>query len=160
LNEAVLEDFRVASGIIYVKDTSKTNQFIQKENDHVSLFFASKKDLVFIANEIETKNDILNSKIADENKKLSSFTILQSKTTIKRLENEKSSFLSMLNSSSDIRTKLDISDRVSKIETKIDTLTLNLSVIDTASDELIYRKIEELKNQIIYNVSVDLVVLK
>jgi len=53
----------------------------------------------------------------------------------------------MLNSSSDIRNKLDISDRVSKIETKIDTLTLNLSVIDSVNDDLIYRKIEEFKIQ-------------
>lgn len=160
LSKAVLEKFRVASGVIYLNDYSKTNRSIQKENDTLSLFFASKKELENIQKEVELKNELYAEKIREENKKLSSYTIIQANNTISRLQSDRTTLLSLVNGSKDIRTKLDISERISKIETKIDTLTLNLSIIDRAGDEAIYRKIEELKKQIVDEVSVDLVVVE
>ncbi len=152
-------DFRAASGVVYCNVDYK-NHSITKENGNSRLFFSSKTDIKNIIDLVDSENNKILSDIEDLKLQTSIHKIRKIKNSLSVLNDDKEVAVRELQKTDDIKTKLDLSDRIRRTDSKIDSLTLELSLIDTGDDDEVLKMIKENQSKIIESIKCDLTVIK
>jgi len=125
-----------------------------------NMFFSTREELVIIQNKIKNDNKIISDEIASLLLQGSAYKVAQIRRNILTLENERDNAIGLLNNTVDIKTKLELSDRIKRITSRIESLNLDLSLVDTSIDQVINSRVGELRLKIIERVECSVVLIK